>query len=202
MKLPKLTFPKRMKLTNPWKLLKSARTEVARLKSDNDFLEREVIRLTRAKHFVDNNIPSEDAARALLMQLRVHGMQDSHARTGYGVTAFIPEEVLSALTKSDSETRIAFVRVVADELVRRALAGAWNVNSRGAVSALMFEPLVPGKPLGAAGAIFDTPLGTQIALGRKRGETAVDYATRQDQVALTLGRRQHPLLPREAESDL
>jgi hypothetical protein len=136
------------------------------------------------------------------MQLRVHGMQDSHARTGYAVTAFIPEEVLTTLTKADRDTRIAFVRIVSDELVRRALSGAWNVNSRGAVSALVFEPLVPGRPLGAAGAIFDTPRGPAILTGRKPGESGLEYAKRQDAEALTMMRSQRPLLPKEAESEL
>jgi len=209
MKLPRLK--------NPFQVLKKLRLEIVRLKADNAFLETKLARYERMSSFVRYNIPSEDAARACLMQLRVHGMSDGRGRTGYGVTAFIPEEVLRSLKDATAGDKVAFVRVVADELVRRALAGAWNVNSRGAVSALLFEPLVPGRTPGAIGAIFDTPHGPEIACGRKPGEDRETYSQRQamqthimrlsqaeelDAELMLAQRDSRPLLPREAESDL
>jgi hypothetical protein len=200
-------FPMKLKLPkNPFRVLKSLRLEVARLKADNAFLETRLAHYERMRYFINNNVPTEDAARACLMQLRVHGMTDNHHRTGYGVTAFIPEEVLDVLTKVDAQTRISFVHIVADELVRRALAGAHHVNSRGAISALLFEPLVPGKQCGAIGAIFDTPSGPQIAVARQPGEDRETHSQRQERESLTMMRSEasmaRPALPKEAGSNL
>jgi hypothetical protein len=95
---------------------------------------------------------------------------------------------------------------VADELVRRALAGAHHVNSRGAISALLFEPLVPGKQCGATGAIFDTPSGPQIAVARQPGEDRETHSQRQARESLTMMRSEasmaRPALPKEAGSNL
>jgi hypothetical protein len=179
---------------------------VARLKGAVAFFEQRERNLQSNRRFIEDNIPNEDAARACLAQLRVHGMTDNHHRTGYGVTAFIPEEVLNVLTKVDAQTRISFVRIVADELVRRALAGAHHVNSRGAISALLFEPLVPGKQCGATGAIFDTPSGPQIAVARQPGEDRETHSQRQERESLTMIRSEasmaRPALPKEAGSNL
>jgi hypothetical protein len=198
-------FPMKLKLPkNPFRVLKSLRLENARLKANNAFLETRLAHYERMRYFINNNVPTEDAARACLMQLRVHGMSDGRGRTGYGVTAFIPEEVLSEIRNA----RMAkiFTQIVADELVRRALAGAHLVNSRGAISALLFEPLVPGKQCGAIGAIFDTPSGPQIAVARQPGEDRETHSQRQERESLTMMRSEasmaRPALPKEAGSNL
>lgn len=188
---------------NPFRALRAIRelrAEALRLRAENESMHKHNHDMWERYRFIENNVPDDGAARAMLMQLRVHGMTDRAGRTGFGVTAFIPEETLSAIREKD--VAVTFTRIVADELVRRALAGAHHVNSRGAVSALLFEPLVPGRPCGVIGNVFDTPRGPAIALGRAPGD---DYETHQRKEKLAMQKmleRNPPLLPREAESDL
>ncbi len=122
----------------------------------------------RTEQLVNILALGEHAARAQLMQLRVYGLSDSQRRTGYGVTAFIPTEVLDTLRVSPVGVLDNFCLTIAAELVRRALRGLWNINSRGAVSALVFEPVMSGSHTpGVMGIIFDTPAGPEITLRTK-----------------------------------
>ena len=86
----------------------------------------------------------ENSARAQLMQLRVYGKEiDGGRDTGFGVTAFIPHEVLQGIRDSQNRGgRIAFTRRVADVLVYRALKGLWDMSGKNnKVTALVFEPV-------------------------------------------------------------
>lgn len=98
--------------------------EVAVLRSINELLAKENALLRERK------LPAE------FMQLRVHGMS-VRQRTGYGVTAFIPEGVVDKI-KSDAGMRAAFTKMVAESLVESAVSGLLNINSRDKVSAILF----------------------------------------------------------------
>ena len=105
--------------------------------------------------------------RDWLMNLRVAG-QSVRGRTGYAVTTFIPEDVLAAL-RARPERVPEFIKLVASELVARAMKGLWNVNSRGAVSALIFEDVSnPRAGLQPVGVCFDTPNGPDVILVNKQ----------------------------------
>lgn len=82
----------------------------------------------------------ENSARALLMQLRVYQMQNEEGRSGFAVTAFVPNDVL-AHAKKFPQYKNTLVRTVAIVLVRRALDGLWNMGHENKVTALVFEPI-------------------------------------------------------------
>ena len=106
--------------------------------------DHELLKLQHAYDEIEQELRKmefdEASARAQLMQLRVHGMS-IEGRTGYAVTAFIPEEVNERMRNSHKEVQNSFAHVIALELVSRALKQLWNVNSRGAVSATIFNHL-------------------------------------------------------------
>jgi len=106
--------------------------------------DHELLKLQHAYDEIEQELRKmefdEASARAQLMQLRVHGMS-IEGRTGYAVTAFIPEEVNTQIRNSHKEVQSGFIQVIACELVGRALKQLWNVNSRGAVSAMVFNHL-------------------------------------------------------------
>lgn len=99
--------------------------EAVRLKEDT---ERE-LRLTQIEY---------DKLAATVAQLRVHGMHE-HGRTGYGVTMFIPEDVLATLRSSGTKAVIEFVDAVAHDLVGRAVRGLYYRNRDNKVSVMLFE---------------------------------------------------------------
>jgi regulator of replication initiation timing len=106
----------------------------------------------------------EGTARACLMQLRVMQM-DVRGRTGFGVTVFIPKEVLDKWHKSDDETKLCFRDAVFSVLLERALHGMWHINSRGNISAILFAPLGSKKD-GICGAVFDEDHNPHIEFAR------------------------------------
>jgi len=109
--------------------------------------DRELLKLQHAYDELEQELRTmefdEASARAQLMQLRVHGMGIA-GRTGYAVTTFIPEEVNTRIRNSHKDVQDSFVRVIACELVTRALKQLWNVNSRGAISAMVFHHMAKG----------------------------------------------------------
>lgn len=117
----------------------------------------------------------ENTARAALMQLRVMQM-NTGGRTGYGVTAFIPEEVIKTLNVADSDRIAAFSKLVFDVLLQRALAGMFHINSRGNISAILFAPLGSTRNgLAPCGAVFDVDQNPRIEMARS---TATDPTVR------------------------
>ncbi len=79
-------------------------------------------------------------ARAQLMQLRVENSDPaSLGRIGWQVSAWIPQEVLDTITSERKAQHLK--RDIADGLVDQALRGIFRVNSKGAVAALVFEPM-------------------------------------------------------------
>lgn len=119
-------------LQHPIRSLRAAwkTREVAVLRSTNELLAED-LRHTRELLAQRQELPAE------LAQLRVHGMS-VRQRTGYGVTAFIPEGIVDKI-KVDAGLRAAFIKMVAESLVESAVSGLLNINSRGKVSALIFE---------------------------------------------------------------
>lgn len=73
-----------------------------------------------------------------LMQLRVHGMSRNGV-IGYGVTAFIPEDVLEKVRGMSNENIATFTAAVADNLVMRAIQGLWYRTPRNNVAAMVFD---------------------------------------------------------------
>lgn len=93
-----------------------------------------------------NGEPAQSAPPTLieeLMQIRVHGRWE-HGKTGYGVTAFIPEEVLAVMRGKQEKDQALFVEVVAKVLVDRAIKGLYYRNQHGKAAAMIFEPV--GSP--------------------------------------------------------
>jgi len=78
--------------------------------------------------------------RALLMQLRVRQTQEQ-GRSGFAVTAFIPQEVVERLRR-DVDKQKEFTDKVARHLVRRALLGLVHVIApENRIAMITFEPL-------------------------------------------------------------
>lgn len=100
----------------------------------------------------------EASARAQLMQLRVHG-ESIRGRTGFMVSAFVPNDVLDRLVKSTDAQKAAFRDRVAAELVSLALRGLFRVTQKGTMHAMIFEPLGPESNKRIASAIFETADG-------------------------------------------
>lgn len=73
-----------------------------------------------------------------LMQLRVHGMARNGV-IGYGVTAFIPEDVLAKVRALSDRDQQEFIGVVAENLVARAIKGLWYRTPQNNVAALVFD---------------------------------------------------------------
>lgn len=101
--------------------------------------------------------PDEQTARAMLMQLRVHQESIRH-RTGYMVSAFIPQGVVEKLNSFTAGNRAKFVSVVAESLVNNALSGILRRNSAtNKLTALIFEPITSmGQNVKLVGGIFET----------------------------------------------
>lgn len=76
-------------------------------------------------------------ARAQLCQLRVE-QETLPERTGFMVSAFIPDGALSRLTDDKVEQ---FTRVIADALVLNAVKGIRRVNQRGNMTTMIFVPV-------------------------------------------------------------
>jgi len=176
-----------------FKKLFGLRAELRNLREDNERLRKlwnvAVLDTMEAENKISDLKKvasiSENTAREMMLHLRVHGMS-SGERTGYGVTAFIPNDVLSYLRVSGEHLQDVFVITVAKELVRRAIEGLYHINSRGKRSALFFSSL--NNP-GAVGIVFDEPDGLKITFGNK----TYDEIKWRDITKM---------LPREADSNL
>jgi|SRR5882672_8676513 len=181
-----------------FKKLFGLRAELRNLREDNERLRKlwnvAVLDTMEAENKISDLKKvasiSENTAREMLLHLRVHGMSSGTRRTGYGVTAFIPDDVLSYLRASSEDMRDVFAITVAKELVRRAIEGLYHINSRGKRSALIFGSL--SNP-GAHGSVFDEPDGMQIALNVGFENKAYDEIRWRDITKM---------LPREADSNL
>jgi hypothetical protein len=92
--------------------------------------------------------------RAQIAHLRVHGMT-VRGRTGYGVTAFVPNEVLDKV-RHNPEKQDALRTAIFDALLHRALAAMWNINSRGAIMATIFSPPDVNGNSEPCGVLFDS----------------------------------------------
>jgi hypothetical protein len=87
-----------------------------------------------------------EGTRALLTQLRVRQTNEA-GRTGWAVTAFIPEEVLERI-RPDVEKRKRFREKVIKILVGRALYGLYHVTQPGnRVCCVTFEKLGTAPPI-------------------------------------------------------
>lgn len=208
-------------LTDSHNQLKFANARIASMEAKLD----EYSRAVTMQSYDDNT------ARACLCQLRVMQMNNARGRTGYGVTAFIPNEVIARLSTDTPERLIQFRDAVFTSLFERAVRGMWHINSRGNISAILFAP-VGSKKEGICGAVLDVDTNPHVELARSRAndgtinriESAIIAAqpenTRQrldglDKVlkeantksddakdSVTLTVSGLSLLPREAKSDL
>lgn len=102
------------------------------------------------------HVPDEQTARAMLMQLRVHQESVRH-RTGYMVSAFIPEGVVKQISRDKSK----FVSVVAEALVNNAINGILKRSAATSkLTALIFEPVNKhGQNVKLVGGFFETDRG-------------------------------------------
>lgn len=78
-------------------------------------------------------------ARAQLMQLRVWNSGSVHGRTGFMVSAFVPQEVIGKLIEKPERADV-FVREVANVLVLSAVKGLVHQATQGEVNAIIFSP--------------------------------------------------------------
>jgi hypothetical protein len=85
-----------------------------------------------------------NAAEAQLMQLRVHGMSRNGV-IGYGVTAFIPEDVLQKVRGMHPQDVSTFVSAIAENLVYRAIKGLWYRSPMNHVAVMVFDSKEPTK---------------------------------------------------------
>lgn len=101
--------------------------------------------------------PNEMTARAMLMQLRVHQESVRH-RTGYMVSAFIPQGVIEKLVHMSTDEQQRFVKAVAEVLVSNAMSGIYKRSqSTNKLTALIFEPITKhGQEAKLVGGIFET----------------------------------------------
>lgn len=111
--------------------------------------------LERARNLIHFD---EGTARAALMQLRVHQTSEKF-RTGYGITFFIPTEVVDKLRTATVTDRLNFRDMVFSSLLEFALKGVFHSNSRGNLSAMVFFPLGSRT---VAGEIFDVDRNPHI----------------------------------------
>lgn len=107
----------------------------------------------------------EPTARAMLMQLRVHQESVRH-RTGYMVSAFVPDGVVQQLRYLGADSQQQFVSAVAESLVSNAIAGIYKRSAAtGKLTALIFEPITKrGKNVQLVGGIFETSSGPEFVV--------------------------------------
>lgn len=107
-------------------------------------------------HELRQQQPDEQTARAMLMQLRVHQESVRH-RTGYMVSAFIPQGVVEKIALD----RAKFVALVAEVLVSNAINGILKRSAAtNKLTALIFEPVNhPGQNVKLVGGYFETDTG-------------------------------------------
>ena len=82
----------------------------------------------------------EQSARAQLCRLRVQ-QETILDRTGFMVSAFIPERVLKQIREGTVPEQDAFRNRVLNALLNHALSGLFRVNKLGNLTAMIFEPL-------------------------------------------------------------
>lgn len=101
--------------------------------------------------------PDEATARAMLMQLRVH-QESVRRRTGYMVSAFVPQGAVEKLIHLGADQQKAFVTAVAEVLVNSAMKGIYKRSAAtGKLTALIFEPVTKrGQNIQLVGGIFET----------------------------------------------
>lgn len=100
--------------------------------------------------------------RAQLMHLRVHQQNPTgvRGRTGWMVSAFIPDSVLSALRRRPEGLQ-DFITLVAHALVSNAINRILFVSNKGEVSALIFTPAdESGTNFNLAGTLFHASPGS------------------------------------------
>ena len=103
--------------------------------------------------------PDEQTARAMLMQLRVH-QESVRRRTGYMVSAFIPQGVVEKIAHDKAK----FVSLVAEVLVNNAINGILRRSAAtNKLTALIFEPVNRhGQNVKLVGGFFETDQGPEI----------------------------------------
>lgn len=101
--------------------------------------------------------PNEATARAMLMQLRVH-QESVRRRTGYMVSAFVPQGAVEKLIHLGADDQHKFVQAVAEVLVSSAMNGIYKRSqATGKLTALIFEPVSKrGQNIQLVGGIFET----------------------------------------------
>lgn len=124
--------------------------EIKLLKTQVDSLHEDLAR--RAE--------DESTARAMLMQLRVH-QESVRKRTGYMVSAFIPDGVVTKLAELGADKQKQFAAAVAEVLVSNAVNGILKRHqSTNKLTALIFEPIIKqGQNVQLVGGIFETDQG-------------------------------------------
>jgi hypothetical protein len=117
----------------PW----ISRREAARLRD-----EAEAARAAAAqcRAFEEAALKELMELRAMLMQLRVYQTQEQ-GRSGFAVTAFIPQETVDRIRR-DGDKQHNFIVKVARHLVRRAVMGLVHVTQPGnRVTSITFEKI-------------------------------------------------------------
>lgn len=82
--------------------------------------------------------------RAHLMELRVAQEADRQGAVGWMVSAFVPDSAIKAL-RAKPEMIPDYVKLVAEALVSNAVQGIIRIDSRGKVSAMIFEHVTNPK---------------------------------------------------------
>lgn len=100
---------------------------------------------------------AEQSARAQLAQLRV-AQETVQDRTGFMVSAFIPQGVITQLNRRGESAKRAFCTRVVAILTEHALKGIYRVSAKGKMVAMVFEPLGPNSDKRAISPIFETDI--------------------------------------------
>ena len=115
--------------------------------------------LETLRRWVDDMHNDDASARAQLMQLRVHG-ESIRGRTGFMVSAFIPNGVLERLRAGTERQKSEFQQRVVTELVALALRGIFRVSNHGTMQAMIFAPVSKDAKRATPSAIFETRDGS------------------------------------------
>lgn len=124
------------------------------------YIDKQATELSQVRRM---HIPSEQTARAMLMQLRVHQESVRH-RTGYMVSAFVPDGVVQQLRHLGADSQQQFASAVAESLVSNAISGIYKRSAAtGKLTALIFEPITKrGQNVQLVGGIFETSQGPEV----------------------------------------
>lgn len=136
---------------SPWHL----RSEIRYM---NENIRSKDLKLADALSEIDLLRMEESTARAMLMQLRVH-QESVRKRTGYMVSAFISDGVVTKLVELGADKQKQFAAVVAEVLVSNAVNGILKRHqSTNKLTALIFEPITKQgqEHVQLVGGIFET----------------------------------------------